>query len=230
MPAHLLSMTESAALAAAWTVYGVVHSALAANPVKAAIMRRWPTLQRTYRAAFNALAVLLLIPPLALTHALAGPPLWRWSGPLEWLSHAIAAIAMGTFLWTCRHYDMREFLGTAAWQEGGTLPPPLRLSPLHRFVRHPWYFLALLLIWTRDMDAARLIAAIIITAYFWIGSGFEERKLIETYGESYRRYRARVGGLMPLPGRWLTRAEAASIMGTPQNRGDTPFPPAGGGV
>lgn len=230
MPSPFPSVAETAMLAAVWSLYCIVHSTLAANPVKAAIMRRWPAMRHAYRVAFNVLAVLLLVPPLALTHALAGPPLWRWSGPFEWVAHAVAALALGAFLWTCRHYDMREFLGTAAWHAGEAHPAPLRLSPLHRFVRHPWYFLALLLIWTRDMDAARLIAAVVITAYFGIGSRLEEGKLIETYGDAYRDYRARVGGLVPLPGRWLSRAEAARIAAAPQNRGDMPFPPAGGGV
>lgn len=230
MPSSFLPPGQAALLFGLWAVYGLLHSTLAARSVKTAITRRWPALQRAYRLSFNILAVLLLIPPLALMYALAGPPLWSWTGPLAWLQHALAALALVGFAWTSRHYDMSEFLGLTREPGDRAALGPLRLSPLHRYVRHPWYFLALLLIWTRDMDAARLISAMAITAYFWIGSRFEEAKLIEEYGDAYRQYRARVGGLLPLPGRRLAPDEAERIAEMADARRGTPFPPAGGGV
>jgi len=51
-----------------------------------------------------------------------------------------------------------------------------------------------------------------MTAYFVIGSRLEERKLVREFGENYRRYQQSVPALMPLPGRYLGRAEAAKII------------------
>lgn len=230
MTSPLLPPAQAALLFGLWILYGLIHSALAARRVKAAVSRRWPAMRGNYRLAFNVLAVLLVIPPLALTYALAGPLLWSWSGVAAWLQHTFAALALGGFAWTGRHYDMREFLGLAHAAPEAPTHAPLSLSPLHRYVRHPWYFLALVLIWTRDMDAARLVSAVAITGYFWIGSRFEEAKLIDEYGEAYRTYRRSVGGLLPLPGKRLTREEAERIAAMPQAQGSTPFPQAGGGV
>ena len=78
-------------------------------------------------------------------------------------------------------------------------------------MRHPWYSFGLVIVWTRDMNEAMLVSAIAITAYFVIGSRFEERKLIAVHGEAYRRYRQRVPALVPLPWKYLGSDEAAGM-------------------
>jgi protein-S-isoprenylcysteine O-methyltransferase Ste14 len=110
---------------------------------------------------------------------------------------------------------MREFLGLRQWRRSA---PPIEdqerfhLSPLHRHVRHPWYFLGLLLIWTRDMDGAFLVAACVLSLYFIVGARLEERKLLVYHGDVYRRYRQRVPGLVPLPWKFLSRREADALL------------------
>lgn len=217
-----LSPGETAALVVAWVAYGMIHSALASRTAKRIVARRFPAAMRGYRLAFNALAVVLLAPPLWLTFAWRGPLLWRWSGGWNWLADGLALAAVAGFVWSLRWYDMSVFAGTSQWRsrrsgidDGG----PLALSPLHRYVRHPWYALALVILWTRDMDAARLVSTVCITLYFWLGSRLEERKLLAYYGDAYARYRRRVNGLVPWPGKILGKTEARAIVAdgaTPQ--------------
>lgn len=209
-----LSPAQTAALVLTWIAYGAVHSALASLAVKRVVARRFPAAMRGYRLAFNVLAVVLLVPPLWLTFAWRGPLLWHWSGGWGWLADGLALAAVVGFVWSLRWYDMSVFAGTAQWRsrhggidDGG----PLALSPLHRYVRHPWYALALVVLWTRDMDAARLVSTVCITAYFRLGSLLEERKLLAFYGEAYAHYRRRVNGLVPWPGKILGKAEAEAI-------------------
>lgn len=210
------STAQLAVLVAAWTLYGLIHSLLASFAVKGFVARHWPAATRGYRLAFNAIAALLLVPPAWLTFELRGPLLWEWSGIGAWLANAVALGALAGFLWTTRHYDMGGFSGLAQWRAGIHRPPHeegrLQLSPLHRIVRHPWYFLGLLILWTRDMDAARLTSSLCLTAYLWVGSLLEERKLLALHGKPYARYRAAVAGLIPLPGRFLTRKQAEAIL------------------
>lgn len=229
------SAPQIAALAAAWALYGLIHSLLASLTVKRIIARRWPGALRGYRLAFNGIAAALLAPPVWLTFALRGPLLWEWSGAWAWLANGLALAALAAFPATTRYYDMGSFSGLAQWRAGAGQPPhedgQLRLSPLHRVVRHPWYFLGLLILWTRDMDAARLVSSLCVTAYLWAGSLLEERKLLVQHGARYARYRAAVGGLVPLPGRFLTRTQAEALLA----EGDSPvankaFRNEGGGV
>ncbi|MCP5425243.1 MAG: hypothetical protein H6970_09270 [Gammaproteobacteria bacterium] len=204
-------------LAAAWLVYCLVHSWLAALSTKHWITTRWPALSGKYRVLYNGLALMLLVPPLALTVLWRGPLLWQWSGVGAWLANGLAVGALLLFGWTLRYYDMREFLGLRQWRMSTSSiedQERFHLSPLHRHVRHPWYFLGLLMLWTRDMDWTLLLAACVVTLYFIVGSHLEERKLMQYHGAIYRRYRERVPGLFPLPWKCLSRQEAASLLDT----------------
>jgi protein-S-isoprenylcysteine O-methyltransferase Ste14 len=95
-----------------------------------------------------------------------------------------------------------------------------QLSPFHRYVRHPWYFFGLVLLWTRDMNATTLLSSAFITLYFVIGSRMEEKKLLVYHGDSYRRYMARVPGLLPLPWKTLTAEEAETLLKQPHDGGN----------
>ncbi|HEC15033.1 MAG TPA: hypothetical protein ENI99_00440 [Sedimenticola sp.] len=201
-------------LAGCWLIYFIIHSMLASLGLKRWVAARWPGFMPAYRLAFNALAVILIIPPLILMYALHGPWLWQWTGAAAWLANGLAVLALLGFFWSLRYYDGMEFLGVRQWRAGIKTvedQEQFRISPLHRFVRHPWYSLALVLIWTRDMDAAFLVTAVVATFYFTIGSRMEERKLLQYHGEIYRRYREQVPGLIPLPWRYLDREAARRL-------------------
>lgn len=216
-----LSLSQILALLSCWLAYAVLHSTLASLWLKRQVAARWPRLAAGYRLAFNLLAVLLLVPPLWLTLAWRGPLLWAWDGAWGWLANGLALAAVAGFAWSTRYYDMAVFAGSTQWKAGsGAVEDPggLTLSPLHRHVRHPWYSLALVVLWTRDMDEARLIATLCISLYLWLGSLLEERKLLVFHGEAYARYRARVPGLIPWPGRSLSADEARTLCVPPPRR------------
>ena len=200
-----------AAIVAAWVAYGALHSWLAASGVRQRLTKRWPALRPAYRLLYNAVATVLVLPPLALTWLYPGEPLWHWPAWVTWGAFGIAAIG---FAISMRWYDGLDFLGLRQWQQRGQ-PAECRdafvLSPLHRYVRHPWYSLGLLYLWTRDLNAGWLAATIALTLYIVIGSRLEERKLVETFGEPYRRYLERVPGLVPMPGRHLSVEEARGM-------------------
>ena len=207
--------TDFLLLAGCWLVYFIIHSTLASLGIKRWVAARWPSFMPVYRLAFNALAAVLIIPPMILMYKLHGPWLWQWNGFAAWLANGLAVLALLGFFWSLRYYDGMEFLGVRQWRAGiRTVEDQERfhISPLHRFVRHPWYSLALVLIWTRNMDAAFLLTAVAATLYFVIGSWLEERKLLYYYGEAYQSYRQRVPGLIPLPWRYLNRDMARRLV------------------
>jgi len=198
-----------------WATYGAIHSVLASNTFKRIVAERFPGMMKSYRLGFNVFAVLLLAPPLWLTFAWGGESLWRWSGVWAWSANGLALAAVVAFFWSVRYYDMGAFSGLAQWRAADGSREDrerLTLSPLHRFVRHPWYALALVILWTRDMDEARLVSTVCISLYLWLGSLLEERKLVIQHGDTYARYRARVNGLFPWPGRILSKREAMALL------------------
>jgi protein-S-isoprenylcysteine O-methyltransferase Ste14 len=203
-------------LALAWCAYAALHSLLASFVVKRGVAARWPGLMPGYRLAYNLIAAVTALPLVWLIYATPGGWLWRWTGAWAWLADGLALVAVGVLLLSSRHYDMDEFLGLRQIRDGAAQPDRpggFSLSPFHRYVRHPWYCCGLVLVWTRDMNPALLLSALAITVYFVIGSRLEERKLIALHGDVYRRYMARVPGLLPLPWKYLRRAEARELTG-----------------
>lgn len=213
-------MTESdwhnlVLLASCWAAYFAVHSILASLAVKRRVAAAWPQLMPYYRLTFNLLASLLILPILWLIYHEPGPVLWRWQGAAAWLANGLALAALLGFWLSLKSYDMQEFLGLRQLQQHVRKVEDqehFHLSPFHRHVRHPWYFFGLVLVWTRDMNATTLLSGAFITLYFLIGSRLEEKKLLVYHGDIYRRYMARVPGLLPLPWKHLTAEEAEALL------------------
>lgn len=201
-------------LSCVWLAYFILHSMLASLTAKRAVAQRWPDWMPAYRLTFNTLALLLLLLPLYLTFSLPGEFLWRWTGWSAWLANGLGLAAVAALAMSGGIYDTAEFLGVRQWRERERRVEDqerFRVSTAHRFVRHPWYALALVLLWTRDMNAPMLLSAIALTLYLLIGSRLEERKLVEYYGDVYTDYRRLVPGLLPLPGRYLTQGQASDL-------------------
>lgn len=212
-------MTESTwgdivLLSFCWIGYFALHSLLASLAVKRRVAASWPNLMPSYRLTFNILALLLLLPIMWLSYHDSEPILWRWQGTAAWLANGLALFAIIGFWLSLKSYDMQEFLGLRQLQlhvREVEDQEHFHLSLFHRFVRHPWYFFGLILVWTRDMSVTTLLSSMLITLYFVVGSWLEEKKLLVYHGDTYRRYMERVPGLIPLPWKFLTE-EAAALL------------------
>lgn len=197
-----------------WLAYFALHSVLASLKLKRWVAAAFPGLMPYYRLSFNVLAVILLLPILGWMVFFPGPTLWRWQGIGFWLANGMAAAALFGFWRSLKYYDMTEFMGFRQLSTNNRSvedQETFHLSPYHHFVRHPWYFFGLILIWTRDMNAAMLGSALMMTLYFVVGSRLEEKKLVVYHGEVYRRYMTKVPGLIPLPWKWLGAGEAEAL-------------------
>ena len=204
-----------AILTLSWLAYFLLHSFFASLFFKRIVEKKFPGLMPVYRLMFNALAVILLVVPLWLLFSYEGETIIAWTGVFKWLSHLLLFSVIWGFLWSMRYYDGSEFLGIRQLRDNVSNVKDqenFHISPLHRYVRHPWYFLGLVLIWSRDMNAAFLVSASMMTAYFVIGSRAEEKKLFEYHGEVYREYVRRVPGLLPLPWKYLNKSEAEQLL------------------
>lgn len=193
-----------------WLLYFIIHSCLASLAVKQIVSRIWPESDRIYRLLYNFFSIILLIPIgwFLVTHP--GQVLWQWNGVFRSIQFLVTLCVLFGFYWSTKAYNMKTFLGLQQWSNQN-MDDPLGFSGLHRYVRHPWYTLVLIYIWTRDMDSLFLLSAILMTSYFWVGSILEERKLLAYYGSAYKTYMNKVPGLIPRPGKALSKDEAFEI-------------------
>lgn len=190
--------------ALAWAGFGLTHSLLARESVKALLR---PRLGPYYRLAYNLLA----------TVQIAGVWLVGWSlldtrsgfgwpdGPLYGMG-ALHLLGWVAIILALRGYDLGRLSGLhqIRTHRAGIPDPedePLRLDGLHAYVRHPAYAAAFLILWGRATDEFGLASAVWGSAYLLIGARFEERWLARHYGPAYERYRQRVPAFLPWKGR-----------------------------
>jgi protein-S-isoprenylcysteine O-methyltransferase Ste14 len=210
-----MNESQHVLLAVAWLGYFAIHSALASMRVKEWTARRLPSFVPFYRLCYNVTAVALLIPALYLIVRYPGQTIWAWHGIADWIANGLALLALVGFFLSARCYDLGEFAGLRQMREGGIEiqdQEAFRIGELHRHVRHPWYSLALVVIWTRDMSESLLLSATLMSLYLVFGSRLEERKLIRFHGPVYEEYRRAVPGLVPRPWRRLSREEADALL------------------
>lgn len=78
-------------------------------------------------------------------------------------------------------------------------PTPFKTPALYKVVRHPLYLGFIIAFWSAPrMTLGHLFFAAVCTAYIVLAIQFEERDLMEFYGDSYRKYRTQVSMLLPL--------------------------------
>lgn len=84
---------------------------------------------------------------------------------------------------------------------------PFATPAWYRWTRHPLYLGWLIALWaTPTMTTGHLLLAGVWTNYILAAMLFEERDLIDHFGEAYRRYQRDVPAFLPMPGRSATRA------------------------
>jgi protein-S-isoprenylcysteine O-methyltransferase Ste14 len=74
----------------------------------------------------------------------------------------------------------------------------LVINGLYSYMRHPLYTFSMMLLWlTPTFSRNYLIFVLLSTAYFVIGSIFEEQRLENDFGEAYKQYKMRVPRFVP---------------------------------
>ncbi len=197
---HDGSMWDHLLYALAWASFGLGHSLLASPRAKA---RLGPWLGRGYRLTYNLLALLHFLLVAWAGQALLGShgrfELPGWALALFGTVHLAGWIGL---LWTARFYDGGRLLGLTQWRHPeAPEDEPLRLDGPHRYVRHPLYAAAFLILWGAAVSPLGLATAVWGSAYLVIGAWHEERGLLRLYGAAYADYRARVPAFLPWRGK-----------------------------
>jgi methanethiol S-methyltransferase len=196
--------------------FGAVHSWLASHEAKHLAQR---VLGRnvaaaTYRLVFNVLAGATILPAIYLVFRLPDRELYRFPAPWDAIALGLQGLAAVGVLYSVYQMDVWFFLGLrqlgeppqpgARYSIDSTSTPQLVTTGLHRVVRHPLYTTSLIALYLASpMSLNWLAFAVSCNVYFFVGSIFEERKLVREFGDAYRGYQQRVPRLLPQPWLWL---------------------------
>ncbi len=193
-------MTGPVLAVLAVAAYAALHSVLATLWVKAQARRvLGPATERMYRLGFNVVAVLTLVPVLAIPALVPGRLLYAFPWPWAAILVAGQAAAAIVVLIGLSQTDPWHFLGVRQLVEDESgRPAKLVTTGLYRYVRHPLYTAGTAFLWMTPIMTTTLLALYAaFTAYLYLGSLLEERRLRAEFGEAYADYQRRVPRMIP---------------------------------
>jgi protein-S-isoprenylcysteine O-methyltransferase Ste14 len=121
---------------------------------------------------------------------------------LRWLLRAVYFLSLAGFTWSLLslgEFDPFGIIPILNYLRGTRKPAmPLTVCGPYRLVRHPLYILLILMIWSYpNLTLDRLLFNVLCTAWMVLGTLFEERDLVATFGDDYRKYQQQVPMLIP---------------------------------
>jgi protein-S-isoprenylcysteine O-methyltransferase Ste14 len=207
-PAEHPGLIVPVAIDAALFTFFALHHSLFARPfvkrglfggVRAGSDRGVTPLERP---AYVWVASVLFIAACAAWRRVPGE-LYRVTGVLALAAYAVHVAGIVLTARGSARLDVLDLAGVRAVSASTAAPEnhvPLQTHGVYGFVRHPVYFAwVLMVIGTPHMTMTRLTFAVLSTTYLAIAIPFEERGLIDVFGQEYREYQKRVRWRM-IPG------------------------------
>jgi protein-S-isoprenylcysteine O-methyltransferase Ste14 len=190
-----------------FALFGFVHSFLASNMVKQILIERYENIIAFYRL-FYILSSLFLLYLIYQSFPKPRLIIFDLQRPFDLIILIPQLLNLAGIIWTLKYFSIPEFLGTnqifrycnndyniAELDERLTL----KIEGPYKFCRHPLYlFLSLFLCFRAEMDLFYLTVLICIITYFYIGSIFEEKKLVDRFGSKYTNYQKSVPRIFPV--------------------------------
>ena len=188
-----------------FAVFGYIHSLLASERIKFQFKKSFGDLIAFYRLLYNLSAIVFLY----LIYLISPKPhikIYDFQNPYDIIILIPQFLSLAGIIWAFRYICFKEFLGldqinrffekryTTELDEEFTL----RIEGPYKYSRHPVYFFSItFLLFRPTMDLFYLTFFICIVAYFYIGSYYEEKKLVRQFGEIYEDYRKEVPRIIP---------------------------------
>jgi protein-S-isoprenylcysteine O-methyltransferase Ste14 len=182
------------------SLFAIQHSVMARKPFKQWLTRYIPV--SVERSTYVLLASLVLI---LLFWQWRPIPIVVWQVTNPTLAMFLLALSLAGWLIVLlstlliNHFELFGLQQVTHNLSGRmAAPPTFKMPGFYRFVRHPIYLGFIIGFWaTPVMTGGHLLFAAVTTAYIFVGIFLEERDLVELFGDEYRRYRERVGMVIP---------------------------------
>jgi protein-S-isoprenylcysteine O-methyltransferase Ste14 len=190
-----------------FALFAVLHTFLASNKIKKLIVEHAGNRIAFYRIFYNITSIILFL----FVYLLAPKPdviVYDLHYPYDIVTFAVQIISLFGFLWPLKVINGKEFLGIS--QIKRFVDNSYKIEDLdeiqefttrgaYKCMRHPIYFFSVVFLAFRPtMDLFYLTMLICSIIYFYVGSIYEERKLVEKFGEQYIEYQKRVPRIFPV--------------------------------
>lgn len=186
-------------------LYCILHSILAGTGIKNFLFHKFPATASFYRLGYNIIAMVTAYIFLVITPK---PALivYDLKFPFDIIILIPQMIGLAGFIWTMRYFNGGEFLGiTQAYRyvtkrqpETSDEQSELSVAGPYKLSRHPLYLFSIIwLVFRPQMSLFYLLLVIAAIVYFFIGSMYEEKKLISRFGNKYVAYSKSVPRIIP---------------------------------
>lgn len=186
-------------LVLSWGLFYFLHTALAASKLKRILESNWPSPYKWYRLFYTVLSSILFLGILIQAMVLPVKSIFSPSSFNQYAGYLIATAGVIVLLRSLKLIQVNSFLGINRKNFEETTPD-LVISGIYSQIRHPLY-LGLLAIFFGYFLVSGTVGALIhlgcLIVYLPIGIHFEEKNLIELFGENYRSYQKQVPAFLP---------------------------------
>jgi protein-S-isoprenylcysteine O-methyltransferase Ste14 len=201
-------------ITALFLVFAVSHSLLASHKFKAKLTEKLGERIAFYRLFYNFSSILVFL----FIYKISPKPnniIYDLSFPFDIIIFGLQIASVVALVWVGKYINMQEFLGITQIKRYAAKAystqdldekMQLRVDGPFKLSRHPIYlFSSLFLILRPTMDFFYLVFLINMLLYFYIGSYFEEKKLLTIFGNDYAVYQKNVPKIFPSLKIWFNR-------------------------
>ena len=182
--------------------FALIHSVLATDDAKKRAEKILKSNFRFYRIIYNIISFITTAPSFYVwwISSSSTPIVYsfpEWSNPFLTL---LKLLAIGLFGYALFQNDLLEFAGLRK----RTVEKKPITDGAYRIVRHPQYTAVIILIFSHNkMTVLDLTAAVLVSVYCIMGAFIEEKRLVSSYGDRYRKYQQEVSMFVPV--KWILK-------------------------
>ena len=180
-------------------MFFIQHSWMVRRSFKQRLVRILP---KHYLDAVYAIASGIALLAVVLLWQDTGQIIWQADNGWWWALRLIFLVAVAVGVWGGMSLKGFDSFGLRPirdrFRAEPPAPPVLVVQGAYRWVRHPLYFVVLLMIWSYPvLTVDRLLFNVLWTTWIVIGASLEERDLAAEFGNDYREYQRNVPMLLP---------------------------------
>ncbi|MBN3581446.1 isoprenylcysteine carboxylmethyltransferase family protein [Algoriphagus aestuarii] len=179
-----------------WGFFYFTHSFFASTKLKRILKVRWERGFKSYRLFYSLFSLLLFLAIMIQSILIPAQYFLPQKPLLTYLGYMIATFGTILMVRSSKQINLKSFLGIVSEPSNQKLVT----TGLYSKIRHPLYIGLMMIFFGYVLVSAQytaLIHFICLVVYLPFGMYYEEKNLIDQYGEAYRTYQKNVPMIFP---------------------------------